>query len=137
MKLVGYIFLGIVIGVAVTLVAVFIFIAIFQRPPVHDNTLESLDKEMDKQIESLLYEEPVYEEPVDTNYFNIETKKGRVVLFTGMTKDSIISLLGEPHSFRASSSLGTEHMRYDVEGGVVGNLSLTLEKGKLTELLKY
>lgn len=132
MKPVGYIFLGIVIGVAVTLVAVFIFIAIFQRPPVHDNTLESLDKEMDKQIESLLYEEPV-----DTNYFNIETKKGRVVLFTGMTKDSIISLLGEPHSFRASSSLGTEHMRYDVEGGVVGNLSLTLEKGKLTELLKY
>ncbi|MBO7382857.1 MAG: hypothetical protein J6U03_05760 [Muribaculaceae bacterium] len=84
MKPIGYIFLGIVIGVALTLTAAYI-LAAFSRPaPVQDKTLEALNKVMDKELESLLRVESV-----DTNYYNIETKKGTVVLFTGMTKEEV------------------------------------------------
>lgn len=131
MKPIGYIFLGIVIGVALTLTAAYI-LAAFSRPaPVQDKTLEALNKVMDKELESLLRVESV-----DTNYYNIETKKGTVVLFTGMTKDSIISLLGEPQSFHTMSDLGTEDLSYNTSGGYINDLHLTLEKGKLTDVSK-
>ncbi|MBQ4230463.1 MAG: hypothetical protein II671_02835 [Salinivirgaceae bacterium] len=132
MKPIGYVFLGIVIGVAITLAAALVFAAVSRPAPIQDKDIAALDKAMDKEIESLLYEEPS-----DTNYYNIETKKGKVVLFTGMTKDSIISLLGEPKSFYTSSVLGIEKMQYDVPGGGVGILSLSLAKGKLTDVSKY
>lgn len=131
MKPIGYIFLGIVIGVALTLTATYI-LAAFSRPaPVQDKTLEALNSVMDKELESLLHVESI-----DTNYYNIETNKGTVVLFTGMTKDSIISLLGEPQSFHTMSELGTEDLNYNTTGGYINDLHLTLEKGKLTDVSK-
>ncbi len=72
---------------------------------------------------------------VPISYFDAKTKKGKVRLHTGMPKDSVLMLCGEPDEFRSSTIQGhnMEHAGYMVKDRYVSDLEFTFIDGVLTD----
>lgn len=72
---------------------------------------------------------------VPVSHFDAKTKKGKVHLHTGMSKDSVLMLCGEPDEFRSSTIQGhnMEHAGYMVKDKYVSDLEFTFIDGVLTD----
>ena len=72
---------------------------------------------------------------VPVSYFDAKTKKGKVHLHTGMPKDSVLLLCGEPDEFRSTTIQGhnMEHAGYQVKSDLICDLEFTFIDGMLTD----
>lgn len=72
---------------------------------------------------------------VPVSYFDAKTKKGKVKLHTGMPKDSVLMLAGEPDEFRSTTIQGhnMEHAGYKISNRYVADLEFTFIDGVLTD----
>ena len=71
-------------------------------------------------------------------YFNIKTSRGNVRLHTGMSKDSILILMGEPDEFSIMDVAGDYHedMKYHINQSAYCDLSLEVINGILVNASK-
>ena len=67
-------------------------------------------------------------------YIRIHTSKGTVTVHTGMPKDSVLLLMGEPASFSFGDS-SFERCEYSL--GDYKHVNMFFQDGKLTEVKKY
>ena len=72
---------------------------------------------------------------VPVSYFDAKTKKGKVHLHTGMPKDSVLMLCGEPDEFRSTTIQGhnMEHVGYQVSNKYISDLEFTFVDGVMTD----
>lgn len=72
---------------------------------------------------------------VPVSHFDAKTKKGKVHLHTGMPKDSVIMLCGEPDEFSSTTIQGhnMEHVGYQVSNSFISDLEFTFIDGVLTD----
>ena len=70
---------------------------------------------------------------VPVSYFDAKTKKGKVKLHTGMPKDSVLLLAGEPDEFRSTTIQGhnMEHAGYKISNRYVADLEFTFIDGEI------
>ncbi len=71
----------------------------------------------------------------ETQYIEVKGKKGNVTLHTGMTKDSVLILVGKPDNV-ALRSYGNalEDWGYKIRDRYVPDLEINFEAGKLKSL---
>jgi len=65
-------------------------------------------------------------------YFDVRTKKGYVKMHTGMSKDSVIILLGRPNEYSNYGS--SETLGYKVKSRIISDLTITLQDGILKQV---
>lgn len=113
MKTFLHILIGFVIGVICTLGVLYIM-ALY-----HQNTLEAID--------------------APYNSYNIKTKDGTVTLHTGMPRDSVYLILGEPDSFQTFNVQGhaLEMSGFKISSKLVPDLDLTFEDGLLRDVSQH
>jgi len=72
---------------------------------------------------------------IPVSYFDAKTKKGKVKLHTGMPRDSILLLAGEPDEYRSTTIKGhsIEYVRYKINNRYVANLKFAFIDGMLTD----
>ncbi|MCQ2238709.1 MAG: hypothetical protein MJZ73_05700 [Bacteroidaceae bacterium] len=77
-------------------------------------------------------------QPAHVVYFNVKTSHGNVRLHTGMTKDSILILMGEPDEFSILDVGGDYHedMDYHINQSAYCDLSLEVINGILVNAHK-
>ena len=65
--------------------------------------------------------------------FEVETKKGTVPLHLGMSKDSVIILMGKPdsHDSHSFGRMIVEDLGYNIKGNGYEDLTFHFENGKL------
>ena len=70
--------------------------------------------------------------------FNVKTNKGTVKLHTGMPRDSVYFLLGNPDSFQTTTIKGhnVEIAGFRVSNNLVPDINITFEDGVLTDFRK-
>ena len=76
----------------------------------------------------------------DAHYFELSTQNGVIKLFTGIHKDSVKSLMGQPHSVRVTDmgSLGvSETWEYMGRNKYVSEFTIMFNDGKLISLHQY
>ena len=91
--------------------------------------LTSSDRERPLQNDSYLYEEE--QKPIQ--YFQVRSKKAKATIHTGMSKDSVIILLGQPTEFTSNSYMDdityrygpydTNSLRIEFSDGVISSVS--------------
>ena len=91
--------------------------------------VKSSDRKNPFQNDSYLYEE----EEMPIQYFQVRSKKGKATIHTGMPKDSVIILLGQPTEFTTNSytdfityrfgPYDTNSLRIEFSDGVISSVS--------------
>ena len=80
-------------------------------------------------------EDNLTEEQQDVRTFNVRSKKGKATIHTGMPKDSVILLLGEPTEFMSTDYMDEISYRY---GNYDLNvLKIEFENGKVKSVYQY
>lgn len=75
------------------------------------------------------------EEQQDFRTFNVRSKKGKATIHTGMPKDSVLLLLGEPTEFMSNDIMDNISYRY---GNYDLNvLKIEFENGKVKSVYQY
>ncbi len=72
---------------------------------------------------------------VEERYFLVQSKKGKASIHTGMPKDSVILLLGQPTEFSSSSYLDRITYRYGEYD--TNTLNIEFKKGKVSSVSQY
>ena len=88
-----------------------------------------LDKDYDE------FEDYAKEEQQDIRTFNVRSKKGKATIHTGMPKDSVIMLLGEPTEFISSEYMDNISYRYGNYDLKV--LQIDFENGKVKSVSQH
>lgn len=71
----------------------------------------------------------------EIRYFQVRSKKGKATIHTGMSKDSVILLLGQPTEFTSTDYIDNITYRY---GEYNSNaLRIGFEKGKVSDVTQY
>lgn len=74
-------------------------------------------------------------EQEEVRYFNVRSKKGKANIHTGMSKDSVIILLGEPMEFMSDGIIDNITYRYGNHD--LNVLKIDFEKGKVKGVYQY
>lgn len=105
------------------------------------NTNKSADSEI--MVNEPTIEEPVLIDPTNSEsnvqYIDIRGKKGDVVLYTGMTKDSVKTLLGKPDEVNLYSVFEYKHeiWGYKIKNHYSSDLEIEFIDGKLVGVQQY
>lgn len=71
----------------------------------------------------------------DIQYFNVRSKKGKATIHTGMPKDSVILLLGEPTEFMSSDYI--DEITYRYGNYDLNSLRIEFRKGKVKSISQH
>ncbi len=99
------------------------------------NTTDSADSEI--MVSEPAIEEPILIDPTNSEsnvqYIDIRGKKGDVVLYTGMTKDSVKTILGKPDEVNLFSIGNSTHEMwgYKIKSHFSSDLEIEFRDGKL------
>ena len=75
-----------------------------------------------------------YDEASDMRYFQVRSKDRHATIHTGMSKDSVILLLGQPTEFHSSNYLDEITYRYGKYD--LNSLRIEFEKGKVSSVVQ-
>ena len=73
--------------------------------------------------------------PEDIRYFQVRSKKGEGTIHTGMSKESVTMLLGQPTEF--SSTEYHDNITYRYGNYDINSLSIDFKKGKVSSVRQY
>lgn len=71
----------------------------------------------------------------EIQYFQVKSKKGSATIHTGMSKDSVILLLGQPTEFMSSGYI--DQITYQYGKYDLNSLTIMFEKGKVTSVYQF
>lgn len=105
------------------------YFEVWDRPEEGLYNIEEVNDSIKSTIDEL---------PSHVVYFNIKSAKGEVRLHTGMLKDSILLLLGEPDEFSVNKVLNDYHEKldYHINQSLYCDLSLEVINGVLVNANK-
>lgn len=106
-----------------------IFMLILMVAFFYFNTSQELDEAYKD------YEESAKVEQQDIRTFNVRSKKGKATIHTGMPKDSVILLLGEPTEFMSNEYVDNISYRYGNYDLKV--LQIDFENGKVKSVSQH
>lgn len=107
---------GFIAGVFVTLMAVAFFsVSDADNPDLSFDDFDEVKKEV--------------------RYFEVRSKKGKATIHTGMPKDSVILLLGQPTEFRSSDYI--DEITYRYGNYDVKSLRIEFEDGKVNSVTQH
>ena len=106
-----------------------IFMLILMVAFFYFNTSQELDEAYKD------YEESAKVEQQDIRTFNVRSKKGKATIHTGMPKDSVILLLGEPTEFMSNEYMDNISYRYGNYDLKV--LQIDFENGKVKSVSQH
>lgn len=112
---------GFILGVLCTITFLFFFYYSFSK-------VENIGYENDL---SSLYDDSSEE----VKYFKVRSKKGKATIHTGMSKDSVILLLGEPTEFMSSDYI--DEITYRYGNYDLNSLRIEFIKGKVQNVSQY
>lgn len=121
--------IGFVVGSALTF-AIMVYIG------YHVSFRDIIKVTDDDPIESPLVEpEPVYDKKPEVRYFQVRSKDKYATIHTGMSKDSVILLLGQPTEFMSTSYIDEITYRYGKYN--LNSLSIEFKKGKVSSVIQH
>lgn len=103
------------------IVSIFLMVFYFSSSGPLDSVIDDLD-----EIESVNKE---------IRYFQVRSKKGKATIHTGMSKDSVILLLGQPTEFTSTDFIDNITYRYGEYNG--NSLRIEFEKGKVSSVTQH
>lgn len=103
------------------IVSIFLMVFYFSFSGPLDSVIDDLD-----EIESVNKE---------IRYFQVRSKKGKATIHTGMSKDSVILLLGQPTEFTSTDY--TDNITYRYGNYDINSLRIEFEKGKVSSVTQH
>lgn len=122
---------GFIAGSVCTLILVSLFGIFLSARHQHLETKDSLEKRILDDLNDM-YDT---KSPEDIRYFQVRSKKGEATIHTGMSKDSVIMLLGQPTEF--SSTEYHDNITYRYGNYDMNSLSIDFKKGKVSCVSQY
>ena len=103
------------------IVSIFLMVFYFSSSGPLDSVIDDLD-----EIESVNKE---------IRYFQVRSKKGKATIHTGMSKDSVILLLGQPTEFTSTDYI--DNITYRYGNYDINSLRIEFEKGKVSSVTQH